>query len=135
MIGEVMKHINNYFVVAIQEIDFVVSDGAVNLPFLQDGQYYLVSGSVFNDGVHKYGESDLVDEDEIHVKVYALAPPKAFLDLVEEISTWSTNNQSGAYTSESFGGYSYTKATNEDGMPCGWKDVFKSKLNDWRKLK
>ena len=38
------------------------------------------------------------------------------------------------YTSESFGGYSYTKATDANGAPIGWQKAFASRLNKWRKL-
>lgn len=34
----------------------------------------------------------------------------------------------------SFGGYSYSKATNASGVAVGWQDVFKSRLNTWRRI-
>ena len=43
-------------------------------------------------------------------------------------------NAESPYTSESFGDYSYTKATGESGAPLTWRDVFASRLNAWRKL-
>ena len=39
-----------------------------------------------------------------------------------------------ARTAESFGGYSYTKATDANGAPIGWHKAFASRLNEWRKL-
>lgn len=138
MIDAIMKHINNYFVVDLHDdVELIIVDGSADLPFLQDGQYYLIAGSVFNDGVHKYGEGGLINETPVSVTVYSLAPPKSFLDVVDEISAYSQNEQNAdttGYTSESFGGYSYTKGTGTNGAPIGWKEVFSSKLNDWRKL-
>lgn len=137
MIEKVMKHINNYFVVDSHDVELNVVDGSAYLPFLQEGQFYKIAGSVFNDGVYQYGEGGLTDETPIAVTVYSLAPPKAFLDVVDEISAYSQKEQNAdttGYTSESFGGYSYTKGTGANGAPIGWKEVFASKLNDWRKL-
>ena len=37
--------------------DLRYSDTAIRLP-LQDGQYYLISGSIFNDGVYQYHKGD-----------------------------------------------------------------------------
>ena len=40
------------------------------------------------------------------------------------------------FTSESFGGYSYTKATDSaTGQPATWETVFRSQLNPYRKLR
>lgn len=136
MIDAIMKHINNYFVVdSHDDVELNVVDGSAEFPFLQEGQYYKIAGSVFNDGVHKYGEGGLTEETPVIVKVYALAPPKAFLDIVDEIKAYQEKNQDvTGYTSESFGGYSYSRATGSNGAPMGWKEVFANKLNDWRKL-
>ena len=68
--------------------------------------------------------------------VWALAIPKAVITLSEEITAWNEKNGApGPYTSESiFGQYSYTKATNASGAAVGWQDVFKSRLNAWRRI-
>ena len=91
--------------------------------------------SVFNDGLHQYPVADLTDET-FTGSVWALAVPKAVIELAEEIDAWQTKNgDPGPFTSESFGGYSYSKATNASGMAVGWQDVFKSRLNDWRRIR
>ena len=57
------------------------------------------------------------------------------ITLSEEIAAWNEKNGTpGPYTSESFGGYSYSKATNASGVVVGWQDVFKSRLNAWRRI-
>jgi hypothetical protein len=38
------------------------------------------------------------------------------------------------YNSESFGGYSYTKATDSSGTPISWEKAFAKRLNKWRKI-
>ena len=134
MLETVLQNLNNWFLVpdGVHAGEFTVQGGQITLPFLQTGQYFRVVGSVFNDGLHQYPVADLTDET-FTGSVWALAVPKAVIELAEEIDAWQTKNgDPGPFTSESFGGYSYSKATNASGMAVGWQDVFKSRLNDWR---
>lgn len=133
MLETLLMHLHNWFVVGIYAGNYSIKDGSIALPFLVDGQYFRIIGSLFNDGLHKYPASDLIDED-FNGTVWALAVPPAVVSLADEIATWSAKNEPSAYTSESFGGYSYSKATNANGQPMGWEDVFKSRLNQWRKI-
>lgn len=138
MLFEVMKQCRNFFPTGTHVYEtFRIEDGTVLLPFMQDGQYFLIEGSVFNDGVHQYPASDLKDE-VFYGCISPLAIPKAFIDLVEDIKAWGKKNGEAAaspYLSESFGGYSYTKATGADGsIASSWQSAFKSRLAEWRKL-
>lgn len=137
MLETVLQNLNNWFLVpdGVHAGEFTVQGGQLTLPFLQTGQYFRVVGSVFNDGLHQYPVADLTDET-FTGSVWALAVPKAVIELSEEIDAWQTKNgDPGPFTSESFGGYSYSKATNASGMAVGWQDVFKSRLNDWRRIR
>ena len=137
MLETVLQNLNNWFLVpdGVHAGEFTVQSGQITLPFLQTGQYFRVVGSVFNDGLHQYPVADLTDET-FTGSVWALAVPKAVIELAEEIDAWQTKNgDPGPFTSESFGGYSYSKATNASGMAVGWQDVFKSRLNDWRRIR
>ena len=133
MLEEILAHINNYFVVSKQKGGYEISNGTISLPFLQTNQYFQIVGSVFNDGVYKYPVSDLTDES-FTGEVRAMAVPPAVSALTDEITTWSVKNEPSAYTSESFGGYAYSKATNKNGVAAQWQDVFAKQLNRWRKL-
>ncbi|ANU42190.1 hypothetical protein ADH75_02975 [Flavonifractor plautii] len=136
MLEEVLQHLNNWFLVpeGIHAGEFTVQDGSITLPFLQTGQYFRVMGSVFNDGLHQYPAQDMTDETFDGV-LWALAVPKAVISLADEIAVWDEKNGAqGPYTSESFGGYSYSKATNASGVAVGWQDVFKIRLNAWRRI-
>lgn len=136
MLEAVLQHLNNWFLVpdGVHAGEFTVQDGGITLPFMQTGQYFRVVGSVFNDGLHQYPEAYLTDE-EFTGSVWALAVPKAVIALADEIAAWNEKNGApGPYTSESFGGYAYTRATNASGMAVGWQDVFKSRLNAWRRI-
>lgn len=132
MLETVLMYLNNWFVVGRYDDTYTIEDGGITLPFLVDGQYFRIVGSLFNDGVYQY-PAELTDET-FDGSVWALAIPKAFLSTVEEITAWTAKNgDGGAYTSESFGGYSYSKATNSKGMAVGWRDVFSAQLAPWKK--
>ena len=110
---------------------------------LLDGQYFRIIGSVLNDGVHQYPASNLSDE-EFSGAVWSMAVPLRFLALVEDITAWCEKYASvdGAnmspYSSESFKGYSYTKASGASGGKASstttWQDAFYARLAPWRKI-
>ena len=134
MLEHILNHLHNWFPRGIQEGTYTVENGSITLPFLLDGQYFRITGSIFNDGLHQYPAHDLTDET-FEGTVWALAVPKALVELSEEIEEWEKKNASGAYVSESFNGYSYTKAVNQaTGQAATWQDAFRSRLNHWRKL-
>lgn len=142
MIGQVCAEVKNYFIqkdVDIHASNYTVTNGQIGpVPFLKDGQYYRIVGSVLNDGVYKHGtdDTDLADE-EFFGAVWAMRVPRDFVALCEEIQEWESKNGetlSGPYSSESFGGYSYSKATGSDGGAYTWRDQFKNRLNAYRRL-
>ena len=139
MLEQVLMHLNNWFLVpgGIHEDAYTIKDGSIALPFLQNGQYFRICGSVFNDGLHRYPAADLTDE-AFEGTVWALAVPQAVAYLADEIDAWETKNGAaavGPYQSESFGGYSYTKATDtHTGGAVTWQSAFRSRLKKYRKL-
>ena len=135
MLEQILMHLNNWFLVpgGVYEDTYTVEDGGIALPFLATGQYFRVIGSVFNDGLHQYPATDMAAETFDGV-IWALAVPKQVITLADEIKAWNDNQGApGPYTSESFGGYSYSKATNSKGMAVGWRDVFSAQLAPWKK--
>ena len=119
---------------------FTISNGNI-APSLPDNvSYFRVMGSRLNDGVHYVGDNDLTDESFEGV-IWVMTPPKAFLSLVAEISAWQTANKSAIdspYISESFGGYSYSKASAGTGAGTGvvcWQTQFKNRLNPYRRIR
>lgn len=136
MLEQILRHLNNYFVVknGVHPGSYSISSGALDLDFLQENQYFRIVGSVFNDGVHQYPATELVDED-FDGEIWAMAVPKAVVDLSTEIGAWCTAHPVSPYASEAFGGYSRTLATSGGtGAPVSWEDVFRTRLNAWRKL-
>lgn len=134
MLEAVLTHLNNWFCREVYAGTFTVTSGTLALPDLADGQYFRIVGSVFNDGLHQSPAAGLTDETFTGA-VWALAFPKSVVTLAEEIKAWAAKNQLGAYTSESFGGYSYTRATNAKGAAVGWQDAFAAQLAPYRKLR
>lgn len=138
MLEEILNHLHNYFVVenGVHTGSFEISSGVLGVDFLAEGQYYKISGSIFNDGLHKFGDTEDVLADEKFVgEVWAMAVPKALTLLADEVEQWCKNNPATGYVSESFGGYSYSRGVaSGTGMPMGWKDVFRDRMNAWRKI-
>ena len=140
MIEQICAFIHNFFVANRYRGTFQIQGGTIDLPQLVGGQYFRIVGSRLNDGVYTYPPSDLADETFDGV-VYDMRPPKLFLTLCSDVEAWQEKYGEQAespYQSESFGGYSYTKASgaNANGTTAaaGWQSAFKARLNEWRKL-
>ena len=138
MLTEICAELRNWFVVpdGVHIGTYTISGGSIApLDFLQEGQYFRIVGSVFNDGVYQYPATSLTDE-VFEGAVWAMAVPPTLIALAAEIEEYNKSDAGKAspFTSESFGGYAYTKATDENGAPIGWKKAFASRLNRWRKL-
>ena len=138
MLTEICAEIRNYFEVLNGRHfgTFTISGGSIApLDFLQEGQYFRIVGSVFNDGVYQYPAASLTDE-VFDGAVWAMAVPPTLIALAAEIEEYNNSDAGKAspFTAESFGGYSYTKATDAVGSPIGWQKAFESRLNKWRKL-
>lgn len=155
MLEQLLGYLHNWFrvkdsVSGKHHDTYTVTDGSVTLPFLQDGQYFRIMGSVFNDGLYIYGETikdgdgndtELKDET-FDGTVWALAVPKAVVELAKEVAEWQAkygDTVANPYSSESFGGYSYSKATATDSIAGsaagGWAGAFKDRLSQWRKIR
>ena len=132
MIDAICASLRNYFVVEIVDGEYTVTDREITLPFLAAGQFFRVVGSVFCDGVYRYGDKLPADET-FDGAVWAMAIPPALEAIAVEIEEWKAKNAdvlASPYQSESFGGYSYTKGSDS----ASWQGVFAKRLNRWRKL-
>lgn len=120
---------------------FTVSNGTLEIPEAQVGQYIRICNSTFNDGVYKYPVSDLTDET-FDGAVWLMAVPLAIIKLDKDIDDWKEKYKDfldSPYQSESFGGYSYTKAEGSSTGVNGstgitWQQVFADRLSHWRKV-
>lgn len=149
MMTELCQELRNWFDRDMKKWsgDFAVENGELSgfSELLKTGQYFRIIGSVFNDGVHKYGDADLTDET-FTGSVWAMAVPPAVIALASDIEAWIAKYGSGdavarsPFNSESFGGYSYSKSAggssgDSSGSKGGsWKAAFAYDLNRWRKI-
>lgn len=147
MLTEICQYLRNWFVRDKLQGHYVITGGVLTtsdgtaLPLLP-GQYCRIIGSVFNDGVRQYGYDALVDEPEFIGAVWSMAVPPELVDLDTEITKWIGDNATAInspYTSESFGGYSYTirgggNAQNGEDGGITWQSHFRARLAPWRKI-
>lgn len=146
MLEQILMKLNNWFRVrddedGIHPGTYTIEDGSIALPFLADGQYFRIMGSVFNDGLYRYGQDmEALTDETFDGTIWALAIPKAVTEAAVEAEAWLAKNEavvSGIYSSESFGGYSYTKDTaaadsvSKTGIPAH----ILAKVNQYRKIK
>lgn len=139
MLNEICDELNNYFIKEIYHGRFKIENGVINCNELVEGQYYRIVGSLFNDGIYKFHSSeDLLSDETFDGAVWSMAVPRAILDLDAEISAWVEkygDMQNSPFSSESFGGYSYSKKSSGNGADAStWQGVFKKRLNRWRKI-
>jgi hypothetical protein len=141
MLTEICQHLKNWFDIGRWYGKITISNNALATDIgLQPNQYFRVIGSVFNDGVHKYSASDKLTDEEFEGAIWLMAVPPAVVDLSGRITEW--NNTYGdavakPFQSESFGGYSYTKAGSGTGSSSSaptWQSTFADELNRWRKI-
>lgn len=139
---QVLRYLKNWFIAGIYPDRYTVEDGIIDLPFLQEGQYFRVMGSVFNDGLYRYGpDMPQLTDESFRGTVWALAVPRQVVELSGEIAAWRArygNVLDSPYQSESFGGYSYVKdsgAINGSDGAGGWQAVFRDRLAGYRKVR
>lgn len=137
MLTEVCAEMRNYFVTEIHNGDFTISGGKISpLDFIQQNQYFRIVGSVFNDGVYQNTPDLQLTDEMFNGSVWVMAVPPSVIALAEEIKAYNESDvaKPTAFTSESFGGYSYSKATDGNGVPISWQKVFASRLSVYRRI-
>ena len=146
MLTDLCKELNNWFDKERMFGKFTITNGELTGMDhkLQNGQYFRIVGSIFNDGVYEYPATNLVDE-VFDGAVWTMAVPPSVIDLADKISEWNTKYGGldsvamSPFQSESFGGYSYTKksgGSSASGVDNSgtWQGAFASELNKWRKV-
>lgn len=148
MLAEICGFLRNWFEREKYVGTFTIANGNIvtDIPFI-NGQYIRILGSLLNDGVYKYGATIEGLRDETFTgAVWSLAIPKEIETLANDIKEWTTKNSGvdsaamSPFQSESFGGYSYEKAqtyASDTSAKYGagdWKNVFASRLSQWRKI-
>lgn len=140
-ITDFCAEVHNWFVKELRFGVFEIKNGSLDVDDLQEGQYFRIMGSVFNDGVYQYPTTELRDES-FRGSIWYMAVPPDVIQLIADMTDWETQNAAtlnSPYSSESFGGYSYTKASGSasaggDGSVTAFSH-FADKLKRWRKVR
>lgn len=137
-IEAVMQECRNFFETGYQEREYSIADGAITPNgLLAAGQYIAITGSLMNNGVYRVGDGITLEgavNEEFFGRVWFLCPPKAFVELCAEIAKFDAKSPVTALKSETFGGYSYTLATGQNGAVLGWKEAFAGRLTPYRRM-
>lgn len=151
IMSEVCALINNWFDKGWPKYTglIAINDGAVTSEGseieIKEGQYYRVIGSALNDGVWQYGNADEAPvNEEFNGAVWLMGVPPAVTAICNEIEAWIAKYGGvespgmSPFQSESFAGYSYSKAAGATdsggGVLSGWQSAFASRLLRWKKL-
>ncbi len=148
---ELLNYLNNYFYnyELIGPVVFGDDNSSLTIPDVNKefyvGQYIKIENSKFNDGIFKVIDVNSNDNNYtittdssdfipgvFTCSILSLAIPRVIIKLKESIEDFKANNKPSVYTSESFGNYSRSWATNSKGNVVTWKDVFKEDLNQYR---
>lgn len=143
MLTELCQELKNWFDRERYTGTFEIVDGNLTADFLAEGQYFRICGSIFNNGVHQW-PTDVLRDETFDGAVWALAIPEPVIKLADEIDEWREKYEGAdsaamsPFSSESFGGYSYSKSsggssTGSSGF-VSWQDAFRTRLNRWRKI-
>lgn len=140
ILDSLCRELRNWFIRGEVDGTFTISGGALSPDTapLHNGQYYCIGGSLFNDGVHRWPEEQLVDE-VFDGYIWLMGVPRDFLSLAEDIAAYRARlDEIGAankgYTSESFGGYSYTLAPDAPADVVELRDRILDGKRRWRKI-
>lgn len=137
---EVMKKCNNFFYYSIEGGKHIIANGRLKVrgKYLV-GQYILIENSILNDGLYlikSISEEGLeiegVVDEEFEGVIWGLKVPRDFVELCKKITEYDISNNGKEYVSESFEGYSYTRATVNGRLMTGIQ-FYSNLLNNYRK--
>ena len=135
-LAAVMRQIRNYFNRGDRPYSGEVTiTGNVLLP-AQAAPYVAIHGSAWHDGVYAVIGGALQDvpdglpDETFTGLVWHLYPPADFLDLCKQISAYDDKHPTGAYASETFGDYSYSRS----GGAQPWQQAYAAQLNAYRRM-
>ena len=160
MLTEICQYLKNWFNRKPDGSDypketgtFTIENGELNTEILANGQYFRILGSLFNDGVHRYGvdnsgqqpkQFDTLTDETFTGSIWSMGVPAEVEALAEDVAAWVEkyggidSPAMSPYESESFGGYSYKKqqgyASTGGGMLTSWNIQFADRLAPWRKI-
>lgn len=146
MLNEVLNYTKKYYPKeCIKATHKVVIDGIEGdySESVKVGQYINFYCSDLNDGTYevtnvttsKVTLNATLKEEETEFYIFVLRLPSDFINLVNDISTYTTQNPtSQEISSETQGNRSVSYATSSDGSGGNWINVFKTQLSNYRNV-
>lgn len=133
-VGSVMRYCRNYFEKGYIDGTFRITGNA--LADVGDGVHWVyISGSMMHDGVWQICNGYLtgrniegLEDEEFDGRVWLLAPPIDFLEMVKAMREYEEKNPVSALSSETFGGYSRTWATGGKPSAMSGLSVFRDQI-------
>jgi len=152
---DLCEKLRNWFDVDRHFGTFAIENGTIDLDFIREGQFYRLIGSK-QDGIYMFNgdylefikkittdnngefivEADKIADETYKGALWELNIPKNFILQYANMCDWETKNAdvlNSPFQSESFGGYSYSKANGSNGSLTVW-DNFASDLARWQKI-
>lgn len=135
-VAAVMRHCRNFFPTGYADGTFRITG---NVLADVDSPWVFIQGSRYHDGVWRVLDGYLTErsvegmcDEEFTGRVWLLAPPDDFLAICKAIREYDEKNPVGAYASETFGAYSYSRGAA--GKDAGWAAVFAAQLAPYRRM-
>ena len=120
---------------------YTIPDNILNNNFIKQGQYFRITGSVFNNGVYCNTPDDLkrLKNETFKGAIWGMDVPADFGSLCEEVERFNVKiaELSGnfrGYSSESWGGYSYNLPTSAPSYMQDWQCKIRQAMNAYRKI-
>jgi len=138
---QVMDACNNHFVQYFLEGNIEIENGALIDVDVHCCAYVYITGSAQHNGLYRVEQRDdnavLIDDDAPDETfsgcVYLLAPPRGFINLCADVAAWVEKNPVGGLQSESFGAYSYSRASGAHGAVT-WQEQHAERLRVYRRM-
>lgn len=148
MLTEICAEIRNYFTYDQDKKigTWRIEDGQITPSIDFPTEYIRIVGSHKNDGVHCLSDAnDILADEEFQGGIWCMSIPPAFIALANEIAEWQSkyggadSQALSPFQSESFGGYSYSKASGGSSNGYGssaptWQSTYAKRLNIYRKI-
>lgn len=121
---------------------YTIRDKVLSTNFVKNNQYFRITGSAFNNGVFCNNPDDLkrLRDETFTGAIWVMAVPEDFIELCDEAERFKakiaeiSGNFEG-YTSESWGGYTYTLPTSAPAFIQEWQCHIKQGMNMYRRLR
>lgn len=139
---KVMAECRNFFETGWRDTVYTIQGGVLSpSTCISPRTWIAIQGSMYHDGVYQAGEGGVLTgespgtaDEEFAGRVWFLQPPAGFLVLCTDIAKFEEKTPAGAYKSESFGAYAYTRASGRQGELLTWQEYFFKRLTPYRRM-